>query len=451
VAQAGDWERNLLQSILAVIAPAESYRSHPGDIPALMAARIWEGSEVAQPPYRVTEQSRDRGITRYETQWTWESASVGALVWQFAGKKPRPASHLPLCAASNQPFRMASAGSGFPVVPTPADRGTPSAIPPAGGSGRTAMFKGGVTYVTVPVSVVDGEGKILTDLNLSSFRVFEDDQLQSVDRLERPGAAVSVTLLVDSSSSMRRRYDETRDAIKAAVTAFKDVGTMSMVSFDRRIVLYTTPPADLFRRQPGPNEPSPSVGRSATRFYDAIDLVLTGPLNTTSGRTALVILTDGVDTASRLATAEGARRRLGESHTPAYVIQYDTQQDAVLIGQGRGMNLIVNGTIPELTRRLVPENAADPGPAYARAAEFLRDIADVSGGRRYAAQGGADLPRTLNEIATELGQQYLLAYYPTNQARDGTYRRIRVEVDRPGANVRARAGYLQVPPSLGGR
>ena len=442
VMQAGDWQRNLLQSILAVTAPAEVYRSNPGDIRALMAARIWEGSEVAQSPYRVSERTADRNVTRYETNWTWEHASPSALMWQFAGKKPRPASHLPLCAASNQTFRVGPAPSSVPADSAASRPGTLAAAPSAAGAGSPVMFKGGVTYVTVPVSVIDPDGKTLTNLDPSSFRIYEDDKLQSVDRLDRPGAPVSVSLLVDTSSSMRRKYAATGAATKAAVAAFKDVGTLSMTSFDRRVTWYPTPPEEVIPRLDDPDQPSPTVGRSATRFYDAIDLLLTGPLKAASGRTALVILTDGVDTASRLASADGARRRLGESHTPAYIIQYDTQKDGVLVAPGRGFDMVLNGTTPELTRRLVPEDAADPGLAYARAGEFLRDIADLSGGRRYPAT--ADVSKTLAEIATEITQQYTLAYYPSNQARDGTYRRIRVEVDRPGARVRARAGYLQV-------
>jgi VWFA-related protein len=197
------------------------------------------------------------------------------------------------------------------------------------------------------------------------------------------------------------------------------------------------------RDRPRPGVIPPGVGRAATRLYDALHLLLTGPLQAPSARTALVILTDGVDTASRFADAETARRRLGESHVPAYVIHYDTSQDHAPAPLDGGISLSVNGAPPDLTRRLVPEDAGDPRPAHVRAAGFLRQITDVSGGRLHAASTPDDLRKTFADIATELSQQYTLAYYPANQARDGSYRRIRVEVDMPDARVRARAGYYQ--------
>ena len=94
---------------------------------------------------------------------------------------------------------------------------------------------------------------------------------------------------------------------------------------------------------------------------------------------------------------------------------------------------------------LVPEGAGDVRPVHVRAAEFVGHVADISGGRLIAAPAVDDLAKTFGEIAKELSQQYTLAYYPKNQARDGTYRRIRVEVDGPDLRVRARAGYYQAP------
>jgi VWFA-related protein len=239
---------------------------------------------------------------------------------------------------------------------------------------------------------------------------------------------------------MRRKAAELYAATVAAVEAFSRIGAPILTSFDRRVVQSSTLPDVRSRPRPASNTPAPTVGRSATRFYDALDLLVTGPLKASAGRTALVILTDGVDTASRLADAETARRRLGESHLPVYVVHYDTAADTRPIS-GSGINLIVNDTAPDLEPVLVPPDAADPGPGYARAAEFVRHIAEMSGGRVIAAPAVADLQRTFEAITAELSQQFTVSYSPANQARDGSYRRVRVEIDRPGVEIRARAGY----------
>ena len=112
-AQLGDWSRNLLQSALGIAVPAAVYRAHGGDVSALLSSRIWEGSEVAQPPYQARTQSAGANA-RWETDWSWRSASLGALVAQFAGAKPRPPSHPP----SALPRHNSSRGS-TPNPPPP--------------------------------------------------------------------------------------------------------------------------------------------------------------------------------------------------------------------------------------------------------------------------------------------------------------------------------------------
>jgi Ca-activated chloride channel family protein len=255
--------------------------------------------------------------------------------------KPRPASHPPLCTATNGAFK--SAGSGASAEDT------------------------AITYVSVPVHVTDGEGRPVVGLDGSHFRIYEDDAAQVVDRVEPPGASVNVALLLDSSSSMRRKADQSRAAIAAGLNVFSGLGGPVVVSFDRRVVLYSKPSADLMRF--GESTGQPPVGLWATRLYDALDLVL--------------------------------------------------------------------------TRVLVPEGAGDPGPVHARAADFLRQIVDITGGRLLVAPALDAIENAFAGIARELSEQYLVAYYPTNQNRDGTYRRIRIEVNKPGVTVRARAGYYQ--------
>jgi VWFA-related protein len=287
----------------------------------------------------------------------------------------------------------------------------------------------------------------MVDVDPSLFRIYENDAPQVIDRVIRPGEPFNVTLLVDTSSSMRVKVGETTAATLAAISGFHQLGAPAMASFDRRVVVHSTLPTENDRLLASSRYSS--LGRSATRLYDAIELLVTGPLKTTSTRSALVILTDGVDTASRLADAETALRRLGEASTPVYVIRYDTSQDNAPASEGRGFRTFVNGVRPEWQPGLVPEGAGDPGRVHALAEKFLRDVADISGGRLHAAATVTDLEKTFSAIATELSHQFTLAYYPTNQARDGTYRRIRVEVDKPDVRVRARAGYFQTMASDG--
>ena len=78
---------------------------------------------------------------------------------------------------------------------------------------------------------------------------------------------------------------------------------------------------------------------------------------------------------------------------------------------------------------------------YRRAAHYLHDLADRSGGRLYDANTLYNITQAFSNIAEELRHQYSLSYYPSNSKRDGAYRRVKVRVQEPGMIVRAREGY----------
>jgi VWFA-related protein len=155
-------------------------------------------------------------------------------------------------------------------------------------------------------------------------------------------------------------------------------------------------------------------------------------------RKGIVLLTDGVDTRSRLADAESTLQAAGQSHVPVYVIQYDTTRNDYALPSGvrsGGMD------IRDMSPVVLPEDALDNRALFARAADYLAALSDTSGGRLYRADSLPNLNQAFAQVVRDLGDQYTLGYYPTNQAHDGTYRKLRVEVDRPGVAVRARAGY----------
>jgi Ca-activated chloride channel family protein len=78
---------------------------------------------------------------------------------------------------------------------------------------------------------------------------------------------------------------------------------------------------------------------------------------------------------------------------------------------------------------------------YADAAKYLQDLSRHSGGRYYDVDTITDIQQAFTGIAEELRRQYWIGYYPSDQARDGSYRKIRVTVDKPEAAIRAREGY----------
>jgi Ca-activated chloride channel family protein len=171
----------------------------------------------------------------------------------------------------------------------------------------------------------------------------------------------------------------------------------------------------------------------ATRLYDSIDLVLTERLAKITGRKAIVLFTDGVDTGSKLATAPSTIDLVEESGALLYGIQYDTKEDV-----RRGSVGTARGGKPATIQ--IPTSGASE-EEYRRADRYMREIVDRSGARLYKADLLGDVKRAFQSIADELRHQYMISYYPSNDKRDGSYRRIRVVVDQSNAAVRARKGY----------
>jgi VWFA-related protein len=148
-------------------------------------------------------------------------------------------------------------------------------------------------------------------------------------------------------------------------------------------------------------------------------------------RKATLLITDGVDTRSRLADQAGTLAGVEESNDLIYGVQYDTKQENRL-------------KIPSGISQwfLMPDEVLDSSGIYARADKYMQRLTSVSGGRLYLAQEGSNLKAVFAGIADELRHQYTLCYYSGNQRHDGSFRSIRVEVGRPGLKVRARKGYL---------
>lgn len=152
----------------------------------------------------------------------------------------------------------------------------------------------------------------------------------------------------------------------------------------------------------------------------------------------VLLLTDGLDTRSRLADAPGTEALVGEAHVPVYAIQFDTRRGEYALPYGMKLG---DRTLRELTPVVLPEGAEDNAPLFARADAYLTSITSSSGGRLYRAESLRNLGDAFLRVAKDLGEQYTLGYYPTNQARDGTFRTIRVEVHRPEVQVHTRPGY----------
>jgi VWFA-related protein len=304
--------------------------------------------------------------------------------------------------------------------------------------------------VTVPVSVLDRDGRFISDLRREQFNVFENGVEQKVAYFESTEKPFTVALLLDTSGSTFFHLWEIKEAAINFAKQLRPQDRVLIVTFDRLVMLLTEATNDQ-------NVITEVVQRNAntgfsTRLYDAIDLVIKARLNKIEGRKAIVLFTDGVDTASYLATYQSTLREVEELDALIYPVQYDTTD--FVAAQTRTNATIVTTTIngrhfpTRSSSRVTYGNPIASGPGtsigdYKLADQFLHQLATKTGGRLYAANDRTQLSDSFSKIAEELRHQYSLGYYPQTTLQSGERREIKVRVDQPNVAVRARDSYVQ--------
>ncbi len=344
----------------------------------------------------------------------------------------------------------------------------------------------GTGLVTVPVIVTDRYGRFVTGLRESDFTVREDGAVQRIEDFSSIESPFSVALLIDTSRSTQNKLNTIRKAALSFIKQLQPRDSVMIVTFDEKVRFISD-----FTNNMDEIERAVKNLKSSylTSLYDAIDMTIREKMAGIDGRKAIVVLTDGVDTASKNATFESTLDLISTSGVICYSIQYETRNDGgpimkpIFIPNGQGFNNrplrwqdlqdpvqkpqqqeerkepgkpIINiprpgtGTIqPESrpVRATVPSTRVNSQPArplrdrYLIAADYLRAVAFQSGARYIRAENIENTSFAFRLIAEELRHQYTVRYISSNDLRDGTYRSIAVSLNNPDLLVRARIGY----------
>ncbi len=357
-------------------------------------------------------------------------------------------------------------------------------------------IKIGTSLVTVPVIVTDGYGRFITGLNRNDFAVREDGVAHKIEDFSSIEAPFSVALLIDTSRSTQNKLTAIRKAALAFIKQLHPRDSVMIVTFDERVRFvsdFSGNPAELER-----SIKSVKTGY-LTSLYDAIYLTITEKMSKIQGRKAIVVLTDGVDTASKKATFESTLDLVASAGIICYAIQYETRNDGgrimspIYLPNGSSSPFLsnfsgrpVNWQDPKPQEKPAPESekkeqdkpliniplpkisimgsetsstpsSATPGSKpstrvnsqaqqplrdrYLIATDFLRALAVQSGALHIRAENIENTSFAFRRIGDELRNQYTLTFISTNETRDGKYRSIAVNVNRDGLIVRARLGY----------
>jgi VWFA-related protein len=360
-------------------------------------------------------------------------------------------------ARPSGPPTLAKAGS-QPQTSNTTDVNDPAAEPTPEELSEGDVLRVDTTLVTVPVSVLDRQGRFIPNLKREDFTLLENGDEQSIAFFETAEKPFTVALLLDTSASTQFKLSEIKAAALEFAKQLRPQDRVLVVTFNSEVLLLTEPTNDLELME-ATIEEFAHTG-TATRLYDAVDLTIVERLNRIKGRKAIVLFTDGVDTASQQASYQSTLEQVEELDALIYPIQYDTS-DYMRAMQGSGQGTVtvtttrrgIFGSSSSTQTYNAPANSGAPMPGttkedYDRANVYLHALADKTGGRLYQANDTRQLADAFTRIAEELRRQYTLGYYPkTASVADGERRAIRVRVRQPNLAVKARNSYVKTSPS----
>lgn len=283
-----------------------------------------------------------------------------------------------------------------------------------------STFKSGVDVVALSVTVLDPQARLLAGLGRDQFSVFEDGVRQDIAYFETSAVPLDLALLIDTSISMEPRLAFVQQAATGFVDALRGGDRAAVFSFSNHVrpLQAFTPDCDLVRQAIGA-----TTAGGGTALYNAVYVALRAfdKVAADDGqvrRRAIVVLTDGEDTASLL-----------------------TFDDLMAEAKRAGVTIYTIGLHADAPSLY----AAQQARGYFSGADFaMKQIARETGAKAFFPTDKRALAAAYAEIGRELASQYAIGYVSRNPMRNGAFRRVVVRVtDVPGgAQPRTRTGYL---------
>jgi VWFA-related protein len=278
--------------------------------------------------------------------------------------------------------------------------------------------------VTLNVSVVGrGTNRGLPNLTQKDFRLYEDGAEQEIAHFDSAAAPFNLVLLIDLSGSTHEVVNIIRNAALRFVAAARPADRISVVTFANAPVVVSRLTNDREALRSRINlieEP-----KGSTKVYDSIAFTMDEVLKDAgqSRRNAIVLMSDGLDSTLPNVTGEGSS------------IEYKELLGRVQELDGVFYSLWLNTEYPALSDLDVQPETVDI------AHDRMKELAEAGGGMFYEVEKLEDLAGAYERVVADLGTVYSLGYRPTNRARDGKWRAIRIAVARPDAVARGKRGY----------
>jgi Ca-activated chloride channel family protein len=273
---------------------------------------------------------------------------------------------------------------------------------------QTAGAPQGTRLVVCYATVQDKTGRLLANLPQSAFTVFENDAKQEIQLFKREDAPVSMGLIIDTSGSMRVKRSAVQAVALALVKDSNPDDEVFVVDFNDKINFDNPHGKDFMTDREEIQEALTRIdSRGGSAMRDAVDESIDWMKNAHKDKRVLVVVTDGMDNASMVSLEDLIR---------------DARQSQVLI--------YAIGLLDEEKR------------SATTARRQLNALTEATGGMLYYPNEVTEVDKIAHQAAHDIRNQYTIGYKPSNDALDGTFRRIKVMVKAPGNPIpRTRTGY----------
>jgi VWFA-related protein len=300
------------------------------------------------------------------------------------------------------PAANSSDGSDLPRIPSKLGNKVKDTSAP------DVSFKADTSVVNVEVAVLDNKGTPIPKIPRGNFRILEDNVPQTITQYSIGTAPMTVAMVIEFSARFQQLYGpgwfDTLNAAYTFTRMLKPDDYTAIIAYDLRTEIL----CDFTNDQNKIGEAMQRLripGFSESNMFDALTETA-DRMQKIEGRKAILLISSGIDTFSKL-TYDKARRSLQEAGVPIYAI----------------------GTL-QFARTL----QGDTNIAFLQGDNELRTFAKETGGQAYFPRFPGELPGVLQQLQQSLRNQYSLGYNPTNQAKDGKYRKITVQLVNPATN-----------------
>jgi VWFA-related protein len=282
-----------------------------------------------------------------------------------------------------------------------------------------------VPVVNLDVSVTTKDGQFIPGLSKDNFKVFEDGVPQKITNFNRSQAPITAVLLVEFAST---NYAFVGDALRAAYT-FEQTLTkddwIALISYDMKPHILTDFTQDKNAVLQGLNSMR-IPGFSETNLFDALYDTL-DRLDGVEGRKYIVLIASGCDSFSKM-NLNQIMNKIRATHNVT-IFPMSTGQHIRLIAE----SMHATGYLPCSGNLMTPNSIAQMD--FLQADNQMNTFARMTGGHAYFPRFEGEFAEDFRDIGQSIRNQYTLAYHPTNPKLDGTYRKLKVELQAPNGGA----------------